>query len=102
MLENEIKLYEADSEQSIEAQMNELAELEVLNQSKSASAGETSTQMVEQTNMLRKIFKEKFLIHFEKKVSIFFHIYHFFIHFWTQTNHFSSTHFEESFWESQF
>ena len=57
MLENEIKLYEADSEQSIEAQMNELAELEVINQSKSASAGDTITQMAEQTSMLRKIFK---------------------------------------------
>ena len=82
MLENEIKLYEADSEQSIEAQMNELAELEVINQSKSASAGETSTQMVEQTNMLRKISKEKFLIHFEKKFRSFFRSIVFFIHFW--------------------
>jgi len=78
MLENEIKLYEADSEQSIEAQMNELAELEVLNQSKSASAGETSTQMVEQTNMLRKIFKEKILIHLRKILLIYFRIYHYF------------------------
>ena len=79
MLENEIKLYEADSEQSIEAQMNDLAELEVLNQSKSASAGDTITQMAERTNMLRKIFKLIQIFNpFCKKFSIFIQIYHYF------------------------
>ena len=67
MLENEIKLYEADSEQSIEAQMNELAELEVLHQSKSASAGDTVTQMAEQTSMLRKNFQRKISDSFREK-----------------------------------
>ena len=67
MLENEIKLYEADSEQSIEAQMNELAELEVLHQSKSASASDTVTQMAEQTSMLRKNFQRKISDPFREK-----------------------------------
>ena len=57
MLENEIKIYKADAEQSIEAKMTDLAEVDVIYQSKSASADIKSTQMTEQTSLLRKIFK---------------------------------------------
>jgi len=52
MLENEIKIYKADAEQSIEAKMTELAEVDVIYQSKSASADIKSTQMAEQTSLL--------------------------------------------------
>ena len=64
MLENEIKIYKADAEQSIEAKMNELAEVDVIYQSKSASADIKSTQMAEQTSLLRKIFKFSKLFYF--------------------------------------
>ena len=57
MLENEIKIYKADAEQSIEAKMTDLAEVDVIYQSKSASADIKSTQMTEQTSLLKKIFK---------------------------------------------
>jgi len=52
VLENEIKIYKADAEQSIEAKMTELAEVDVIYQSKSASADIKSTQMAEQTSLL--------------------------------------------------
>lgn len=61
MLENEIKIYKADAEESIEAKMAELAEVEIVYQSKSASADITSTKMTEQTSLLRQIFKLIFL-----------------------------------------
>merc|ERR1711931_160676 len=52
VLENEIKIYKADAEQSIEAKMTELAEVDVIYQSKSASADIKSTQTAEQTSLL--------------------------------------------------
>ena len=64
MLENEIKIYKADAEQSIEAKMTELAEVDVIYQSKSASADIKSTQMAEQTSLLRKIFKFSKIFYF--------------------------------------
>ena len=54
MLENEIQICKADTEQSIEAQMTELTEIDIVNQSKSLSA---DLKMDEQTRMLRKILK---------------------------------------------
>ena len=72
MLENEIKIYKADAEQSIEAKMTELAEVDVIYQSKSASADIKSTQMAEQTSLLRKIFKliMIFLINFWLNINL--------------------------------
>ena len=57
MLENEIQICKADTEQSIEAQMTELTEIDIVNQSKSLSADLKSRKMDEQTRMLRKILK---------------------------------------------
>ena len=72
MLENEIKIYKADAEQSIEAKMTELADVDVIYQSKSASADIKSTQMAEQTSLLRKIFKliMIFLINFWLNINL--------------------------------
>merc|ERR1711970_847515 len=55
MLENEIKIYKADAEQSIEAKQMELSEVEVVYESKSGSANITSTKMAEQTNLLNDL-----------------------------------------------
>lgn len=55
MLENEIKIYKADAEESIEAKMTELAEIDIIYQSKSASADITSTKMAEQTDLLNDL-----------------------------------------------